>query len=236
MPREVVASRTAELLRVLELTEAEQLATLVAEYSTGVRKKIGLATALLHTPRVLVLDEPYEAVDPVSARVLTRILRRFADSGGSVVISSQAKTPITVPGVDPRRRVVPNDANGNIALHVWVALLTTSLALLPTTGIIIGAAVSGSAVLTLLAPVVGILNGIAAAWLLGRITIEYLRHRMVDVFSPIRYARVFRDDQGPGILGWVAQSTLHGEHAAKEAKPRWPDAKLAGKLSHAVLH
>jgi ABC-2 type transport system ATP-binding protein len=52
------------------------------------RKKIGLATALLHTPRVLVLDEPYEAIDPVSARVLTRILRRFTDGGGSVVISS----------------------------------------------------------------------------------------------------------------------------------------------------
>ncbi|GAB3617359.1 ABC transporter ATP-binding protein [Okibacterium endophyticum] len=88
MPKEIVASRTAELLRVLELDEAEQLGTLVGEYSTGMRKKIGLATALLHTPRVLVLDEPYEAVDPVSARVLTRILRRFADAGGSVVISS----------------------------------------------------------------------------------------------------------------------------------------------------
>ena len=88
MPKDVVASRTAELLRVLELEEAEQLGTLVGEYSTGMRKKIGLATALLHTPRVLVLDEPYEAVDPVSARVLTRILRRFADAGGSVVISS----------------------------------------------------------------------------------------------------------------------------------------------------
>jgi ABC-2 type transport system ATP-binding protein len=83
-----VADRTAELLRVLELEEAEQLGTLVGEYSTGMRKKIGLATALLHSPRLLVLDEPYEAVDPVSARVLTAILRRFTDSGGSVIISS----------------------------------------------------------------------------------------------------------------------------------------------------
>ncbi|RMI07079.1 ABC transporter ATP-binding protein [Cellulomonas triticagri] len=88
MPRDVVAARTAELLRVLELEEAEALGTLVGEYSTGMRKKIGLATALLHTPRVLVLDEPYEAVDPVSARVLTRILRRFTAAGGSVVVSS----------------------------------------------------------------------------------------------------------------------------------------------------
>ncbi|MGH3683450.1 MAG: ABC transporter ATP-binding protein, partial [Natronosporangium sp.] len=66
--REVVAARTAELLRVLELAEAEQAGQLVVEYSAGMRKKIGLATALLHAPKVLVLDEPYEAVDPVSAR------------------------------------------------------------------------------------------------------------------------------------------------------------------------
>ncbi|WP_309068154.1 ABC transporter ATP-binding protein [Microbacterium sp.] len=88
MDPQVVALRTSELLRILELDEAESLGTLVGEYSTGMRKKIGLATALLHTPRVLVLDEPYEAVDPVSARVLTRILRRFTETGGSVVISS----------------------------------------------------------------------------------------------------------------------------------------------------
>lgn len=83
-----VASRSAELIRILELEEAEALGTLVGEYSTGMRKKIGLATALLHAPSVLVLDEPYEAVDPVSARVLTRILRRFTATGGAIVISS----------------------------------------------------------------------------------------------------------------------------------------------------
>ncbi|WNF30603.1 ATP-binding cassette domain-containing protein [Streptomyces sp. C11-1] len=88
LDREVVRTRTVELLRVLELEETEESGTLVIEYSTGMRKKIGLATALLHAPKVLVLDEPYEAVDPVSARVLTGILRRFAAAGGSVIISS----------------------------------------------------------------------------------------------------------------------------------------------------
>src|SRR5690606_30972149 len=88
MDAATVASRSSELLRILELEEAENLGTLVGEYSTGMRKKIGLATALLHTPSVLVRDEPYEAVDPVSARVLTGILRRFTATGGSVVISS----------------------------------------------------------------------------------------------------------------------------------------------------
>jgi ABC-2 type transport system ATP-binding protein len=83
-----VRERTRELIRILELDEAEEKGALVIEYSTGMRKKIGLATALLHAPRVLVLDEPFEGVDPVSARVLRRILRRFVGGGGSVVISS----------------------------------------------------------------------------------------------------------------------------------------------------
>ena len=71
---------------MLELDEAEQ--TLVIEYSTGMRKKIGLATALLHAPRLLVLDEPFEAVDPVSAATIKTILQRFVAAGGSVVLSS----------------------------------------------------------------------------------------------------------------------------------------------------
>ena len=88
LEREVTRTRARELLQVLELDKAEADGALVAEYSTGMRKKIGLATALLHAPQVLVLDEPYEAVDPISARVLTAILRRFTDGGGTVVISS----------------------------------------------------------------------------------------------------------------------------------------------------
>lgn len=88
MRPDVIASRTAELLRILELDEAEEKGVLVIEYSTGMRKKIGLATALLHAPKVLVLDEPFEAVDPVSARVLRAIMRRFVAAGGSIVISS----------------------------------------------------------------------------------------------------------------------------------------------------
>jgi len=71
---------------VLELTAAER--TLVADYSAGMRKKITPATALMHTPRLLVLDEPFEAIDPVSAATIRVILRRFVEGGGSVVLSS----------------------------------------------------------------------------------------------------------------------------------------------------
>ena len=82
-----MAERADELLAVLELDgDAER--TLIIDYSTGMRKKIGLATALLHAPRLLVLDEPFEAVDPVSAATLKAILRGFVAGGGSVLLSS----------------------------------------------------------------------------------------------------------------------------------------------------
>jgi len=86
LPAEVVAQRSDELLSVLDLQHAGR--TLIGDYSTGMRKKIGLAAALLHGPRVLVLDEPFEAVDPVSAAAVRAILDGFVDSGGTVVMSS----------------------------------------------------------------------------------------------------------------------------------------------------
>ncbi|MDT7723485.1 MAG: type transport system ATP-binding protein [Actinomycetota bacterium] len=86
LDRVTVAERGHELLGVLELLDAER--TLVIDYSAGMRKKIGLAMALLHAPKLLVLDEPFEAVDPVSASTIRTILQRFVASGGAVVLSS----------------------------------------------------------------------------------------------------------------------------------------------------
>jgi len=86
LPAGTVRERVAELLGVLELEGAES--TLVVDYSAGMRKKIGLAAALLHAPRVLLLDEPFEAVDPVSAATLREILTRYVAGGGAVVLSS----------------------------------------------------------------------------------------------------------------------------------------------------
>ena len=86
MDRELVAGRTAELLAALGLTDAGD--KLVIDYSAGMTKKITLACALVHAPRLLVLDEPFEAVDPVSARTIRGILEDFAANGGTVVLSS----------------------------------------------------------------------------------------------------------------------------------------------------
>jgi len=86
IPKGTVAERVDELLAVLELDDARN--RLVIDYSAGMRKKIGLATALLHAPKLLVLDEPFEAVDPVSAATIRTILQRFVAAGGAVVLSS----------------------------------------------------------------------------------------------------------------------------------------------------
>jgi ABC-2 type transport system ATP-binding protein len=86
MDAAVVDQRARELLDVLELGTDNR--TLVVDYSAGMKKKIGLACALLHGPRLLVLDEPFEAVDPVSAALIRDILQRFVAGGGTVVFSS----------------------------------------------------------------------------------------------------------------------------------------------------
>jgi ABC-2 type transport system ATP-binding protein len=79
-------SRAGQLLDVLDLAEDAQ--RLVADYSTGMRKKAALGCALIHNPSVLFLDEPLEGVDPISADVIRRLLTRFVGSGSTVLFSS----------------------------------------------------------------------------------------------------------------------------------------------------
>ncbi len=86
METAVVRERRDDLLAALDLEDAGR--TLVTDFSAGMSKKVALACALVHAPRVLVLDEPFEAVDPVSATGIRRILWSFVDSGGTVVMSS----------------------------------------------------------------------------------------------------------------------------------------------------
>ncbi|HEY4937545.1 MAG: type transport system ATP-binding protein [Actinomycetota bacterium] len=86
LPADTVADRSQELLEIFGLTDAA--ATMVIDYSHGMKKKIGLACALIHGPRVLFLDEPFEAVDPVSARSIRTVLERHIESGATVVFSS----------------------------------------------------------------------------------------------------------------------------------------------------
>lgn len=83
---DVIDARADSLLLVLGLSADAD--TMVCDYSAGMTKKIGLACALLHAPRLLILDEPFEAVDPVSGQAIREILREFVAGGGTVVMSS----------------------------------------------------------------------------------------------------------------------------------------------------
>ncbi|MGK0714521.1 ABC transporter ATP-binding protein [Leucobacter sp. W1153] len=83
-----LAKRTAELAKAFGLEPA--LDRPVSDYSAGMQKKIGLACAMIHAPDVLVLDEPFEAIDPVSASNVTEILEKFVAGGGSIIMSSHS--------------------------------------------------------------------------------------------------------------------------------------------------
>lgn len=83
---DVIDKRTADLARAFDLADA--LNRVVSDYSAGMTKKIMLAGAMIHSPRVLVLDEPFEAVDPVSSAVILDILRAYVAHGGTVILSS----------------------------------------------------------------------------------------------------------------------------------------------------
>ncbi len=86
MDADLVTERSDQLLTTLDLTGSADRQ--IAGYSHGMRKKTALAAALLHRPRLLLLDEPFEGVDPVSARTMRSMLERFRSGGGTVVFSS----------------------------------------------------------------------------------------------------------------------------------------------------
>jgi ABC-2 type transport system ATP-binding protein len=83
-----VKARSADLAAAFGLEDA--LDRLVADYSAGMTKKIALAAAMIHSPRLLVLDEPFESVDPVSAANVIDILQNYTAAGGTVVLSSHS--------------------------------------------------------------------------------------------------------------------------------------------------
>ena len=88
LDRSTIRARVGDLLELLDLRDAA--GRIVADYSAGMSKKIALAAALVHSPRVLVLDEPFESVDPVSAANIRDILHGFVNGGGTVVVSSHS--------------------------------------------------------------------------------------------------------------------------------------------------
>ena len=86
LDRAQATRRIDELLRMFDLVRAAE--DTVDSYSHGMQQKASLAAALMHDPRVLVLDEPTVGLDPKSARLIKDILRQLADRGAAVMLST----------------------------------------------------------------------------------------------------------------------------------------------------
>jgi ABC-2 type transport system ATP-binding protein len=84
--RQQVERRIEELLRLFDLTQAGD--DTVDSYSHGMQQKTSLAAALMHDPKVLVLDEPTVGLDPKSARLIKDILRQLAERGSAIFLST----------------------------------------------------------------------------------------------------------------------------------------------------
>jgi ABC-2 type transport system ATP-binding protein len=83
---EVVDARREELFALLELAPAPR--TLIADYSFGMKKKVALSAALLHGPRVVFLDEPFEGIDAVTRRVMKDLLLGLQRKGVTLVLTT----------------------------------------------------------------------------------------------------------------------------------------------------
>ena len=77
--------RVTELLAALELTDSGKT---LSEYSTGMRKRVAFAAAVIHSPEVLFLDEPFESIDPAGVALMKQWLRRLTEQGRTVFITS----------------------------------------------------------------------------------------------------------------------------------------------------
>src|SRR5947208_17187558 len=86
LDRDTAAHRTAELLDFMELSA--QPKTLVTDYSHGMQKKLAMAAAVIHGPKVLFLDEPFEGVDAVASGTLKAMLQRMIARGATIFLTS----------------------------------------------------------------------------------------------------------------------------------------------------
>jgi ABC-2 type transport system ATP-binding protein len=86
LDEQVVRDRVEELLTVMDLTSAYRKR--LAEYSTGMRKKVAFAAAIIHRPEILFLDEPFESIDPAGVAMLKDWLRRFVAGGRTVFMTT----------------------------------------------------------------------------------------------------------------------------------------------------
>jgi len=86
LDRNTAARRAAELLEFMELVDHPK--TLITDYSHGMQKKLAMAAAVIHGPKVLFLDEPFEGVDAIASGTLKAMLQRMTARGATIFLTS----------------------------------------------------------------------------------------------------------------------------------------------------
>jgi len=86
LDRDTAAQRTRELLEFMQL--ADRPKSLITDYSHGMQKKLAMAAAVIHSPRILFLDEPFEGVDAIAAGTLKTMLQRMIARGATIFLTS----------------------------------------------------------------------------------------------------------------------------------------------------
>src|SRR5260370_2323348 len=86
LPRATARERSRELLALFELDN--NAGKLIAEYSKGMRKRLAMAAALIHRPELFLMDEPFEGVDAVGARLMKDLLREHVRPGATIFLTS----------------------------------------------------------------------------------------------------------------------------------------------------
>ncbi len=86
LPRDLAHERSRELLELFQLSDSGE--KLIGEYSKGMRKRIAMAAALIHRPKLFLMDEPFEGVDAIGARLMKDILLEQVAHGATVFLTS----------------------------------------------------------------------------------------------------------------------------------------------------
>lgn len=86
LDRDTAAQRTKELLEFMQL--ADRPKTLITDYSHGMQKKLAMAAAVIHGPKILFLDEPFEGVDAIASGTLKSMLQRMTARGATIFLTS----------------------------------------------------------------------------------------------------------------------------------------------------
>jgi ABC-2 type transport system ATP-binding protein len=86
LDRKTAAQRAAELLNFMQLSDRPK--ALVTDYSHGMQKKLAMAAAVIHGPKILFLDEPFEGVDAIASGTLKAMLQRMIAHGATIFLTS----------------------------------------------------------------------------------------------------------------------------------------------------